>query len=192
MSNLNQFLEAKNSLIRFYTSQQTSQSARLIGFTIALFTLLQTVQNSEREPLSGIFSELARHIGAIVSELGISEILVMHAWIGELSKLILVFIAIAGLMTWLIRTLFRFLVWAYFAQFVRNVSFGEIGNTKPIHQEIHNATLKLMRKKNKKGYWLFPLIWFIPTAEGSQTGKGWIRCILLATFSTLYLMWLIL
>ena len=189
---MNQFLEAKNSLIRFYTSQQTSQSARLIGFAIALFTLLQTVQNSEREPLSGIFSELARHIGAIFSGSGISEILVTYAGIGELSRFFLVFTAICGLMIWLIRTLFRFLVWTYYAQCVRNVSWAEIDRTQTIHQGVHSATFELVKKGNKKGYWLFPLIWFIQTGEGGYTRKGWICCILLAIFSTLCLMWLIL
>jgi hypothetical protein len=185
-----QIIETKTSLIHYYTSQQTSQSARLIGFTIALFTLLQVVQYSKQEPLSGIFRELARQISSVSSKLGISETVVMYTWIGEIVKFCVLFLSISFLMTWLIRTVFRFLVYAYHAQYVMFVGKDEIDSSLPIHYAIHEATFD--RIKEIKAYWLFPLKWFMRKGkEKTLTRKGWKRSIVMAIISTLILLWLI-
>lgn len=174
MSESNAFNNAKNSLLRYYSSQQTSQGTRLIGFTVGLFTLLQTVQYAQEVSLSKVFPDLTECI----------RIIEVCAWLGESVKFSLLFLAIFILLTWTVRTIFRFLVYAYFAERLMKVTQEGIG--EPMHSTIHSTITEKLDEENVKAYWFFPLTWFFRRKDKL---KGWICCLFLAGLCTLILLW---
>lgn len=162
LAEVDQFIQAKNGLMRYYTSQQTSQSARLIGFTVALFTLLQTVLYSHQEAFRMLTT----------------------------TKLYPLFFGMWFLITWLIRTIFRYLISAYLAQAAVHIDLAQIDRTRPIHSAIQEAIVRGFIDSNKKAYWIFPVTWFL-AIKTSQTLKGWICCLVIATLASSILLWLL-
>ncbi len=188
------FVNAKNALVRYYTSKETIQGARLIGFTVALFTLLQTFQNSRNEPLSSIFFELTSQLDAFFLEYGLSELFGPYAWLWEPFKLLVLFVSILLLITMLIRTILRLAVYASYAQHTLLITQNEIEKIMPIHGAIDLAVYNSIKKRARKLYRLFPIMWFI-YAEGEeargQLRKGWYRSLIIAFISSVILTLLI-
>jgi hypothetical protein len=177
MEDSNQFNETKSALLRHYTSNQTSQGARLIGFTVALFTLLQTVQHSRQEPLSRIFSNIDAFLPQVAPGFAASL------------KFLLFFCSVLALFFFIFHAIFRFIVFAYFSDSVIRVKQSEISLwTEGIHQDIHVAARIRMEETKKRIYGVFPTVWFVAKGEESQHWKGWIACFFLALCSTLILM----
>lgn len=166
----NQFIEIKNSLIHYYTAQQTSQSARLIGFLVALFTLLQTVQYSKLYPLNGLFPNTIITFPCL-------------AWFTELLKLLLLLLGILFLMVFIVRTVFRFSIYADLSGMMMEINLNDSKAEEPpiSHSAAHN---KLVSKvAAKKVYWIFKLGWFIPGFD--ELKKGWISSLLVGGILTI-------
>jgi len=187
---LNQFRETKNALLRYYASSRDSQGVHLIGFVAGLFTLIQTVQHSRQEPLSGIFSD----VGAILFELSrahrvleIVSSLVATSW--QVLKFPIFIFSIIFLLFFIIRAIFRFALFAHLSEYLIRLKPSEISErTEPIHDVIHTAVVDNIDKAKQKVFWVFPLIWFISRGNGNQYWKGQVMCLLLAICSTLTLM----
>lgn len=169
----------RSELLRYYTSQQASQGARLIGFAIVLFTLTQLVQHSHEQPLSSVFSNLP--VLLPLSEIGLIIV--------ELLKFGVLLFSIALLIFWVIRTIFRFTVFAYFAQ--RLIESDEIevsAQTKePNCSTVHDAVSNLVAEK--KVYFKIPLVWFYTRGKNSQHSKGFLFSAILAILVSLVLLW---
>lgn len=180
MLSLTDFDDAKNGLLRYYASKETAHSARLIGFTVALFTLLQTVS---RGPLSEFFSVWA---GYVLYESWLSHTLAyvwetVPTWAWGAGRFFLLFFSIVFLITLTIHTIFRYLVYAKFSQYVVFVGQSEISKYPlPIHHSIHKATFEMVKKQKLLGLLRAEL--FIPTRRDDKTWRGWIWCSLLAIF----------
>jgi len=188
-NNDTEFNETKNALLRYYTSQQTSQGARLIGFTLALFTLIQTVQNSKQQPLSNIFSDLANTLTEFAQTCEIFEVL---SSIIVTISFPLFFLSIFILLFFIFRTIFRFSIFAFFSDYLIKIKSCEISKTtKPIHHAIHETISDKWEKESKRVYLFFKLIWFIN--RDSKTSKQdrktsrqhWIGFILCGIFAFL-------
>ena len=182
MVNLEQFREAKSALIHHYASNRASHGVHLIGFTAGLFTLIQIVQNSESQPLSGIF----KNVSVIFS--GIPPI------IGEFFKLMVFFVGIWVLLFFIIRTIFRFAVFAYFAEYSLAVGAKETyRRSEPIHEAIHLIVIEKVIEANKRLYWRFPLSWFVVRrGKESEHHQGYRLCGIIAlglAFVLVSLLW---
>ena len=171
--------KTRSELLRYYTSQQTSQGARLIGFAIVLFTLTQLVQRSHEQPLSSVFSNLPLLLN--LSEIGL--ILV------EMFKFGVLLFSIAILIFWVIRTIFRFAVFAYFAQRLIELDVVEVSaqTKEPECSAVHGAVANLVAKE--KVYFTVPLVWFFARGENSQNWKGLLFSAILAVLVSLILLW---
>lgn len=185
------FNETKNALLRHYGTNRASRGVHLVGFTAGLFTLIQTVQYAHKEGarLSEIFLDWEGFFSKLVQGLG--DLKVLSNWLApaaQAAKFLLFLIAVGGLLFMIIRTIFRFAVWAYFATYLKRVSPSEISkSTDPIHWAIHMAAANKIIEDRKKVYGFVPLSWFITGLEGSHPGRGFILCLFLAFVSTLFL-----
>ena len=172
------FNETKNALLRHYASNQSSQSARLIGFLIGLFTLLQTVQHSEKEPLAGIFKNIEF---ALTFEI--------HPIVGDMFKLLLFSVFVWVSLVFIVRTIFRFPLFSYSSDCLITLKLSDISENskKPIHSVIQEATFDMVCAK--KVFGIFRLSWFISRGTGKEHRTGVILCMFLAFLATLILIW---
>jgi len=175
------FEEARNTLLSHYSDSQTSQGARLIGFAVALFTLIQTVQSSGSNLLSTIFPT-----GLVMAGF---EILTPYA---NGAKAILLFAGILVLMTYIVRTMFRFAVYSGFASYLINLLPFEVEKNQSIQSAIHNAVIQSMINKNAKLYWVIQCKWFIASeCHRRENRNGWILALIIALILTSILVWLL-
>jgi hypothetical protein len=180
----------KSDLLSYYSSQQISQGARLVGFAVGTFTLLQVVLHQNH--ISEIFPD-ARLI------LTSNEFLVSDGfW-----KVFILALGTFMLLVWLIRAIFRFAVFSCLANWTKLVYHKKvqeyISSSKDelsIHAAVMGcARIKYSEEKNHKHlYWLLPSAWFFPffPEEKTETWKGGIVVTMLAFVSTLTLFWLLL
>jgi hypothetical protein len=198
------FLEAKNALLSDYSSRQTDQVARLIGFSVALFTLLEAVRGSRQQPLSGAFSTISSAIPNVFA--GIS-------WLAELVKLILLFASIWGLIFLIVRAVIRFSLFSHYVtniisvkqEDIRKISRNEllkgiiIDKINP-DESLHLQIIKLaqgkkayeIEKVHTKLFLFVPLSWFFNSkieSTASTKWQGWLFYVASSFLITLLLMW---
>ena len=181
MGKLSQFREAKSALLHYYSSNRDSHGVRLIGFTAGLFTLIQIVQNSKKEPLSGIFTKTSVILGGIPPSYT------------EAFKLLVFFAGNGLLLFFIIRSIFRFAVFGYLSEFTLAVNSDEtFERAEAIHMAIHKIVEKKIVSTKKKLYGVFPLRWFVSTGKDSEHWKGYSLCVFLAvgfTFLLISILW---
>lgn len=172
------FNETKNALLRHYASNQSSQSARLIGFLIGLFTLLQTVQQSQKEPLAGIFKNIEF---ALTFEI--------HPSVGDVFKLFFFSVFVWVSLVFIVRTIFRFQLFSYSSNYLITLKLSDLSehSKKAIHSAIQEATFDKVCAQNVFG--IFRLSWFISRDTGEEHRIGLILCMFLAFLATLILIW---
>ncbi|MCW3985086.1 MAG: hypothetical protein NWE91_01565 [Candidatus Bathyarchaeota archaeon] len=188
----NEFIQTKNALLRFFTGQATSQAARLIGFTIALFALLQTAQYSRQEPLSSVFSAL--QFPMILNELYLEGL-----------KFLVLFVSILVILTFMIRAIFRFSVFSYLSEYLIKINKNDIGTesdgktvlidgARHIHEATYMATVNYLREWAYEGelklYFFLPLVWVIGE-KGRAKWKDWILYFPVAIAFTCFLLLLL-
>ena len=166
----NEFNEAKNALLRHFSSQQTSHGALIIGFTVSVFTLLQVVQNATR--LSSFFSapfqiELAPNLAGF--------------------KFWILFFSISFLISLLIYSFFRFIVYGYFSSAIIGVKADD-KMEEPIHDRIVDACWNSI--KNKKLLLIFPMMWFATRGEEGNVWKGRMFSFIFAFLPSLFILFL--
>jgi hypothetical protein len=174
-----EFSETKDALLRYYSSKQSSQAARLVGFGVALFTLLQVVQQSKDKPLSDIFINTDIFFSEFLQTIGLSEV---FSSIGAGAKFFLFLASLVIIMTFLVRTFFRFAVFAQAAEFLLRLPPAKVPEcTEPIHSVIDIAVMGDMKEKKAFG---FRLSLF---TETKRRRAGWVVCLSFAIASTLIL-----
>lgn len=190
---LEQFNETKNALLKYYADSRASRGMHLIGFTAGLFTLIQIVQYSNQGPLSKIFS----NIEVLFSDFPVDFEFLIPTWLSSLMlvlKFSFFFLAVCGLLFFIIRTIFRFAVYAYFSDYLIRVKPDEIecNFNESIHDAIHTKIMEEFESDDKKVYRFFRLMWFIHSGKKeSQHQKGYEICAVLAIVFTLVLLWFI-
>jgi hypothetical protein len=158
----NDFLKIKNSLLSYYNSQLTAQSARLIGFSVALFTLLELAQNSSNLHLSNILSN-ASHC-SLLTPLGT-----------DLFRFVFLFTGTVFIVALIVRTLGRFSVFAQISEEVLKVTLDSATKKMKemkekeleitMHQAIHRDAVDKLIERNV-GIPPFRTNWF--TGENSR------------------------
>ena len=171
---MNIFEETKNALLRYYSDVQTALGARLIGFTVALFTLLQVVQPS-------LFNK-ASMLLPIPPVINIGNFAI--SW-----KPCVLFLGVLVLMVFIIRTIFHYAIYGKLLSQLIVISPFDI----PENQSAHDLILAKIGERTRnwqtiKIYLVFPFNCFYPI--GAKC--GWIVSVTLAFVSTwllLGLMW---
>jgi hypothetical protein len=197
------FLEAKNALLSDYSSRQTDQVARLIGFSVALFTLLEAIRGSQQQRLSGVFSPILSSIPNFFASIGL-----LAEWV----KLVLLFASIWGLIFLIVRAVIRF---SLFAHYVTNIitvkqeDIRKISRSEPLEgiivdkispdESLHLQIIKLAQgqiayaiEKVHTRLFLFPLSWFFNSKlDSTATTKwsGWLFYFGSSFLISLLLMW---
>lgn len=181
MVDIDEFRETKNALLRYYTSNLTSQGARLIGVAVTLFTLIQLVQNSKEVSLSTIL--LSDFVPAIqLSETGL---LILAAL-----KLLLFGGILLALLFFVIRSIFRFVVFGYLSSYLIRLEHTEVSeSTTSLHRTIHSTVVDNLEDAKQKVFWIFPLVWFVSRGKPSQHRKGLLICGFFGICTTLILLW---
>jgi hypothetical protein len=147
------FEETKSSLLRYHSELQSSQAARLVGFAVALFTLIQTVQTARQNGLSVIF--------------GVELNIPIPSSVGLLSFSAGIFI----LMLLIIRAIFRYAAIASLAQRLIELEPFHIEEGRSFHNDVaYKACEKFSKERSKLYIGLFPAIWFVRT--GFETSKN--------------------
>lgn len=168
---------ARAELSRDYVAQQTSQSTRVIGFAAGIFTLVSVVSTQER--LSKVFPEGS----------GIIIPWQPPQWLGFW----VFYGAVALLMFFVTRTMFRFTVFGYLTVYVKSVTQRRIENARGQYKKDHpqeeeptlismvqRVTYDLLRHAKRRSF-TFPTMWFLPTSENSREWKlGVLVCALFA------------
>lgn len=175
----NKFIEIKNALLHYYASKRAGQGVRLIGYIAGLFTLLQTFQHSEQEPLSDIFFKIAQTF----------EGLPIPPIFGEGLKLVILFVGICVLLYFVFYAIFRYSIFSNYSEELMKIKQTDLsGNDKFDHWKIHKAvTDNVCKDKNKKVFGVFPSSFFIKRGTDSEHWKGRMWCWILATFATFLL-----
>jgi len=163
--------EAKGILLRYYTDQQTSQSARLIGFVVALFTLLGAVQISKSNPLSTAFNNFPFLFD--------KEIASAINW--SILKFPLFFASVCILNFFIVRAIYRFSVYGFLSSCLIDLRLSEIHDTLAAYKEsednqrliwaLHVTACTKIKKDIKRAFGL-PVTLFIPLGDEGEEGKG--------------------
>lgn len=128
---MNRFDESKNALLRYFSDLQMSQVARLIGFIVALFTLLQTAQNSN--PLSKVFPIFLVSINLLSL---------------ESLKILFLFLIAFLLMLFVVRAVIRFAIFGKLSSHLISIYPFEI----PENASAHDLILEKLRNRILEGY----------------------------------------
>jgi hypothetical protein len=165
------FLKTKNALLSYYSSQLTAQSARLIGFSVALFTLLEVAQNSSN-----------LHLSNILSNSGYFDFL---APLSDGFRFGFLFLGIVFLVALIVRTLGRFSVFAQISEELLEVTVDsaakkmkEREQKEPeitVYQAIHRDAVGKLRERNV-GVFFFRTNWF--THETRDKRTAWLVSII--------------
>jgi hypothetical protein len=167
---------AKNALIRYCGSQQSSHGALTIGFSVALFTLLGIVQSSLQKWLSSFL---------------LLDFLSFDFW-----RMICLLAGLEVLLTMLFYTFMRYWFYGYFSSSITGVEPSEIAR-EPIHREIASEATRMIDEDNKKILLRLPAIWFFSGTiyvkgerRKAPRWKGIATCAILALLAALYLVFL--
>jgi len=172
---LKHFTEAKNALLRYYSTSRSSHGVHLVGFTAALFTLIQTTQHPSDWGISKIFN---------------LEMPPALANIGEIVLPYLFSLVIWFLLFFTIWTIFRFAVFAHYAEQLKTVKPADISKREEaIHQAIHVTVEGKLSRKHL--YWVFPARHFIESGTNRQHWWGRTWCFILSIVTTLFLIGLL-
>ena len=194
-----EFNKIKRELREDYNGYRNSLGVRLIGLFAALWTLLQTVQNSMLQKLSEIFPDLTIiHIEYTAFEISLIT----------LSKFLLFATSVILLLFFIFRTFFRFSLQSSYitqlywfekndtTQFVKEHQ-EELG-TKHLFIRTHEAVgMRIAGLPKDKNYermrlWKIPYDWFIPGVSWASQFWGHILCVSLAFISTavfIFIIW---
>lgn len=171
------FEEAKSALLSHYSEQQVSQGARLIGFAVALFTLVQTVQSTHDGGLSVLFP----------FDLGWS--------VPGILKLPFLFAGIFILMTFIVRTIFRYAAMAYLVQCLIELSPVDVAADQSYQTIVQYRATEEFLKSNAKLYGgIVKATQFVKTERPDTRldyRQGWKRSIVIAVVLTSVLIWLL-
>lgn len=169
----------RSALLRYYTDQQVSQSARLIGFTLALFTLFQIVQSSRTDRFSYIFPAL------------------INIDVSPCLKFLFFFCLVWVLFIFLIRAIFRFSVFGLASGHAIFVTDSEVqkmrdeqkGKNEPEKDEFHifhDAVFKRLSEKRVFGF--IRVEWFY--AVGKEA-IGYLISVIFGFVFSVLLLWLL-
>lgn len=171
------FEEAKSSLLRYYSELQSSQATRLIGFAVALFTLVQTVQSAHQNGLSVIFR--------IELNIPTPNTVGLVLFSGGIFVLVLL----------IVRTIFRYAALACFVERVTELQPNHVEEGRSFQTDVHYRVSDEFSKDRPKLYFgLFPATWFIRTgAESSkrETTIGLIVTVAISLVLAFFLLWLL-
>lgn len=175
-SDLTTFEEAKSDIQHFYSDIQTSQSARLLGFVGALFVLIKAVQDSASEQLSKIFT--------FTFPINLPDFGAYPRY----AELLLLFLVVWVLMTFIMRTVFRFSAYGSLLNYLIDLPPIKKISNQNIHKEINDEVQKWVKKDGVKLYVLVPITWFIYSKEAKSKWRyGWVL-----SFATAFILTLIL
>jgi hypothetical protein len=164
--------EARRALLTYYTSLQSSQTTRLIGFVAGLFTLLQLTQVSKSLTLHTMFSSFPIIINFPVI-----------VW--EAIRFVTLFGGIFIIIFFILRAIFRFCIFGLLSSAVANLSeedydtvLKDIGNVAekkgPIQLMKIVASWKVVVKDNRKAYGVLPAKLFVQfNHKEYKTPKYW-------------------
>ena len=110
--------DERSILLSHYSDQQHSQATRLIGFVAGLFALWTLTAVVLRLRLSSIFPSFPTI--PMITEWVLSPDL----WIVDLSKVIFLYLGTAFILCFILRSIFRFVIFAHFTTFNRNKLCG--------------------------------------------------------------------
>jgi hypothetical protein len=172
----NQFIQAKNGLLRYYSSVRASHTTHLIGFTAGLFTLVQVFLQE------GAFHEMffnlsLTHFSEIAQALG-------PYWV-EIIKFGVFFSGVWVLFSLIIRSIFRYGLYATFSHELKRVSHTKVKSNEPVHEAIHEAVQE--KTKKQRILLIIPLKYFL--WEKRRTGH--MVCVIAAFALTLFLIMLL-
>jgi hypothetical protein len=185
----NRFIQAKNALLAHYSSQQTSQGARLVGSAVILLTLLQATDSR----IQHLFPNLVSCFSNILPSTA--------GW--DLVRLAVFFVLVTFIIAFMFYTIGRFSVFAQFSQEVMYVTFEDAEKRRSeeevkkrrrkeaLHEAIHAAARDQLKTNNPKLLWVFREKWFVSMDEGSESVKGLACSILIGIPAALALMWLL-
>lgn len=185
----NDLEEAKRTLLDHYRNILTSQATRLIGFAAALFTLLQAVQTSKASPLSEIFS-----IPTFI------DLSIFSPYAGTV-QLIALLLLIWGLLVFMIRTIFRYSVYAKICERISTCPLikwdketkraYDNGETS-IQGLVITKIVSEMKASKEVVYWRFPCTLFISSdALKRENRRGWLWCLVISLLLTIVILWLL-
>lgn len=170
------FNDAKNALLNYYSGIQISLGTRL-GFGAVLFTLFQ-VANWNTTGLSAIST----------FKLSFFPI-----------KLILFWLAVFTLILYMVRTLFRYASVSGYLDSIMTLNLFENIQDSP-HASICAESYQKMVAEKVKVFFFFPFNWFLSGIMGADTDlsntfnvksnfKGWALSVLISAFLSSVLFW---
>lgn len=159
--------EAKKTVLSYYTSLQTAQVTRFIGFVAGLFTLLQLTQIPDNLSLDRFFSTLFPT--AVLPEI----------WI-EIFKFKALFFGTLLITFFILRAIFRFCIFGFLGSYVTNVEKTDIEKIYEADKEekakerpllvIQKATSQKFINDDRRAYGIFKANWFF-TFENKSSDK---------------------
>ena len=166
------FINAKNSVLKYYTDSETSLATRFFAFVTAIFALVIA------------FGSNVLHRSF--------EITVLNSQVAVALKLIFFAVGSFVLLVYAVRTVFRYAVFAGLCNRVLLVRSNEIDKAKALHEEIHFKAIQKLEQDGKL-YWRIDPKYFISrTDEGIDNKKGWYISIVVALGLIVPLLFLIL
>jgi hypothetical protein len=149
---LREFNNAKSSFLKYYSDIQISLGARLIGFSVAIFTLIQVV-NWNKTGLAQVF-HLSFTSGIVAFDL----------------KFIPFLVAMTLIMVYIARTIFRYAATSGLCNSLIILYPSEIDDKISVHHAIAKKAYQNMKKRNEKIFVWLPFHWFIagPDIENKE------------------------
>lgn len=184
--------DVKISLQKSYDSKRNALGAQLLGLIAGLFTLLQTFQNSTKQPISEIFPDLTVSI-------------ISHNQFVSL-KGALFTIAVCILLFFITRTIFRFALFSKYSDIVYFVETDYLNHLpdglegmkdRDILIQVRGiAGLMIAGKltnecKREKFLKIIPHDWFISGVRYNDEKWGYILCLGMSVVFTLILLFLL-
>ncbi len=159
--------EAKNSLIKYYSDQQGSQSTRLVGFAVGLFTLLGLAQVSFDKGLREVYSNFQ---GFVV----FTDI----PWFWDFCKVVFLLFSTWLILFFIVRSIFRYAMFGYMSTILMNLprDVAEqiiVENAKkeevPVfidrQQWAFNVATMRALYKDVHLFWIFRARWFFTSGD---------------------------
>jgi len=179
----NEFQETKSALLSYFADSTTAMGARLIGYAVALFTLLQTVQTSGE----GKFSRFMPYFPPLVN------LDVPVAW-----KTPLLCILVFFLMTLTVRTVFRYATYMGLCHYLMEVKESDgvepsqIADMDPMQAAYFKVMNRMVNVKKVKLFGIFPIKFFLTSELYKWENKvGWLISLSFAFILTTFLLWLL-
>jgi hypothetical protein len=180
MTKSDKFDNAKSTLLKYYSDSQTRLSTRLFAFSVVVFTLLQISSWSNKG-----LSAIARNI--VLFSVNFSPTFIAF------------FFALLVIITYMVRTVFRFASFSAMCNWVIIEPFNS-GGTDMIHS-ISESIFRKMSKKPERIFWVFPFNLFVcgrivdDNKANDRLNKannltGWLVSFVLAFITLVYFLWI--